>query len=368
MAAVARPPRASWCCARVALDTRRGSTAPDLPAGTALTARWLATPPAGWDDLCRRDPGASPAHRPEVALAFAAVVPGMQASFLALERDGVLVGGVPCVEERRGPLAWLHLLPMMLPASPLAAAGAEAVVDAHAGVAVAARAAATPGLVAGEWSGYRVGRPAFGGAPEAAQAGARSVETARLPLAGGPDQVLRGIDRKSRRMLAPDRSAAWTFAEEPAALEAAYALHLRQRTQWERSRPLPLALSRRLLADAAGPARLFTLRDREGVLSAVFALDGPHETFLWWSGTHPAGRRAQAFTRLVWGVVHWAHARGRTHVNLGASTGLDRVAGFKRSLGAEGLHYPVHALAPATGAPGAGPWHWLVHRWRRVRA
>jgi hypothetical protein len=88
-------------------------------------------------------------------------------------------------------------------------------------------------------------------------------------------------------------------------------------------------------------------------VSATLALDGPHETFLWWSGTHADGRRANAFAHLVWCVSEWCVAHGRRRLNLGASTGLPHVAAFKESLGAESFRYPVRCLdARAAAWPG----------------
>jgi GNAT superfamily N-acetyltransferase len=111
-------------------------------------------------------------------------------------------------------------------------------------------------------------------------------------------------------------------------------------------------------------ARLFTLRSPEGVVSATLALDGPHETFVWWSGTHPSARRRGAFVRLLWGVAEWAAARGRLRLNLGASTGLPHVAAFKSSLGAEGERYAVRWLG-AEHASTAGRLLARAQAWRR---
>ena len=144
-------------------------------------------------------------------------------------------------------------------------------------------------------------------------------------------------------------------------------LHLAQGAQWGAHRPLPLELSRRMLQAGAGRepvARLFVLRSSTGPVSATFALDGPHETFVWWSGTHPSARAHGAFARLLWGVAEWAAARGRRRLNLGASTGLPHVAAFKTSLGAEGERYAVRWLS-ARHAGFAGRLLARVHDWRR---
>src|SRR5258708_17967304 len=110
----ARAPRASWCC----------------EALSAAAVRWTEEPPADWDELLRSDPGASPSLHAAVAGAFAAVLPGHSRAFLLVERAGRTLGGMPVVVERRGAVRWLHALPMLLPAAPIARAGAHAEVDA----------------------------------------------------------------------------------------------------------------------------------------------------------------------------------------------------------------------------------------------
>ena len=42
--------------------------------------------------------------------------------------------------------------------------------------------------------------------------------------------------------------------------------------------------------------------------------------------------------------MEWAAARGRTRVNLGASSGLPGVSSFKRSLGVTTVRYPAIRL------------------------
>jgi hypothetical protein len=93
-------------------------------------------------------------------------------------------------------------------------------------------------------------------------------------------------------------------------------------------------------------------------------LDGAHESFAWWSGTHAQDRRADAALLLLWSVAEWAAAAGRRRLDLGASTGLGRVDAFKRSLATETLRYPVRWLAPAH-AGAAGRVLARVQSWRR---
>jgi hypothetical protein len=307
-----------------------------------LAARWLDRAPEGWDRLVAGDPAASPTHRPEVWEAFAATLPGHRVHVLAIEERGELAGGVPLVELRRGPLAWLYALPVTLPAPPVARPGAHAAVFARAATEVAALAREV-GAVGGTWSWYR----ACGDEPYPRDAASslgetRTIEASVIDLAGGLEGARARLGRKERATL---RHAAglYAFSDDPAQLETAHALHAAQSSRWGGHRVLPLELSRRLLGwgGADPPARLFSLADTRGVVSAALALDGPHETFVWWSGTHPAGREHGAFTRLLWGIVEWAAARGRARVNVGASTGLPGVASFKRSLGITPVRYPV---------------------------
>jgi CelD/BcsL family acetyltransferase involved in cellulose biosynthesis len=318
------------------------------------TVRFLDRPPAGWPGLTTADPGASAAHRPALWAALAAVRPGTRAHCLAVETDGGLRGGMPVLVERRAGFHWLHLLPHLLSGAPLAAAGAHAAVD-------DACAGALRGLqrelraVGGEWALYRPAGPPVAPAALAAAAGeTRWVAAAAIELADGAEAAWSRVDRETRRDIRQARGRlAW--AEEPEALEEAYALHVAQARAWRAHRPPPVELSRRLLADGGdglGPAaRLFTLRRGGALVCATLALDHPRETMPWWSGADPEARRLGAFPWLLWGVVEWAARAGRDRVNLGDSAGAGAVASFKDSLGARLTRYPVRWL----GAPDAGP-------------
>lgn len=291
----------------------------------------------------------------------------MRAEWLCIEQGAELLGGAPVLIERRAGAQWLHALPMMLSGAPIARPGAHEAVDAGVAHAFSVRLRAEA-LAGGAWACYRPeGPPVAASALDALPGETRWVEAAVIPLRGGADMALKRIDRKSRQALQQTLARPLEFAEDPEALESAYALHLAQRSQWGATRALPLELSRRLLAGAVPAARLFTVRDGRGLLAATLALDGPHETFLWWSGTHAEGRRSQAFTRLVWGIVEWASARGRARVDLGASTGLSLVADFKRSLGAEGVRYPVRWFGTSSAAGPAALIGRLQTWWRRGR-
>jgi hypothetical protein len=305
--------------------------------------------------LLAADPSASPSHRPEVWAAVAAALPGCEWRLLAHEADGALVAGVPLVLARRGPFRWLHALPWLLPAPPLARPGAHAQADAVLADAFAAL-ARDQQAVGGEWSLYRPEGPAPSAAVlERVPGETRWFEAALLRLEHGLEPLRARMSRKHRQALEHTRARGYAFADEPAALDEAHALHLSQAQAWGRHAPLPLELSRRLLA-AGGEepaARLFTLRSPRGLVSATLALDSRHETFVWWSGTHAEGRRTQAFAWLLWCVGEWAARRGRRRLNLGTSTGLPHVAAFKEALGAEAFRYPVRWLdASAAGWSG----------------
>ncbi|MCC6652163.1 MAG: GNAT family N-acetyltransferase [Candidatus Eisenbacteria bacterium] len=334
----------------------------------SMAARWLDRAPEGWAALVAADPLSSPSHRPEVAAAFVAALPGFEQRFAAVERDGHLIGGAPLLVERRGGARWLHALPMLLSAAPIARAGEHAEVDMAVATAVADLAAEL-GAAGGEWALYRPGAPVDDAACERVGGETRWLEASVVDLAGGVEAALQRVSRKHRQAMRAARERGLRFAEEPAALEGAYALHLAQSRAWGTHRALPLPLSRELLA-AGGPqpaARLFTIRRQGELVSAALALDGPHETFVWWSGTHLEGRRLNAFPLLLWGVVEWAAAAGRARVNLGASTGLQMVASFKSSMGAESVRYPVRWLdARHAGAP-ARAIGWLQGLVRRGR-
>ena len=312
--------------------------------------------PAGWDALLAADPSASPSHRPEVWECLAATIPGCEWRLLVHRSEaGVLVAGAPLVLARRGPFRWLHALSWLLPAPPLAMPGTHAAADAVLALAFAAF-AREQRAVGGEWSLYRPEGPAPADAVLASVPGeTRWFEAALLRLEHGLEPVLRRMSRKQRQALEHARGRGYAFTDDPAGLDEAHALHLAQARAWRGYQPLPLDVSRRLLhARGEAPvARLFTLRSARGLVSATLALDSHHETFVWWSGTSPEGRRAHAFPLLLWCICEWAAARGRRRLNLGASTGLPHVAAFKDALGAEAFRYPVRRLdASASGWTG----------------
>ncbi len=335
-----------------------------------MAALWRDRAPGDWATLLAADPSASPAHRPEVWEAFAAAMPGCAARVAIVEREGRTLGGAPVIVERRGGLHWLHALPMLLPGAPLALPGEHERVDREVAGAFEALARELR-AVGGEWALWRPAGPA----PDAAALAPLGGELRRLAgsvvaLAGGLDAALARVDRKHRQEMRRARAGGLEFAEEPEALEGCYALHVAQGRSWRGHRALPLELSRRLLgAGADRPvARLFTLRRSGELVSGALALDGPHETFVWWGGTHPTGRRLHAFPLLLWHIVEWAAAAGRVRVNLGASTGLGGVAAFKHSLGAEEIRYPVLWLDARRAGALARMVAWAQARWRRGRA
>jgi len=326
--------------------------------------------PEAWTALLAADPSASPSHRPQVWAAMAAVIPGFEWRLLALDVGGRMLSGVPLVRSHRGPFQWLHALPWLLPAPPLASPGGHAAADAALARAFVDLARAQR-AVGGEWSFYRPEGPAPAEAALACVPGeTRWAEAALLRLGDGLDALHARMSRKQRQALAHAGTRGYVFADEPGALAEAYALHLSQSHAWPGHEPLPLELSRQLLAAGGDPpvARLFTLRAHGELLSATLALDSRHETFVWWSGTHPEGRRGHAFAALLWSVASWAAARGRMRFNLGQSTGLPHVAAFKEALGAEAFRYPIRLL-DASAAPWPGRAMAAMQRaWRRRRA
>jgi CelD/BcsL family acetyltransferase involved in cellulose biosynthesis len=318
--------------------------------------RFLDGPPAGWSDLLVTAPAATPAHRPAFWETLAAVLPGLSVRCLAIEVDGALAGGMPVLVERRAGFHTLHALPFTLPGTPLAHADAHAAVDAAAGAGLGSLQRELR-AIGGEWALYRPGGPPVAqSALEPVPGETRWQEAALVALTDGLEAAWARVDRKSRKEIR--QAGEWLIcAQEPDALEEAYALHVAQSRVWRTHRPLPLELSRRLLRDAGdglGPvARLFTARRRGALVCATLVLDHPREAMPWWSGADPEARRLHAFPCLLWSVVEWAHGAGRARVNLGASGDLDSVSAFKDSLGARMERYPVRWLdAASASAPG----------------
>jgi hypothetical protein len=335
-----------------------------------LETRDLDGAPEGWRELLACAPAATPAHRPALWAAFAAVLPGYSARVIEVRDEHGLAGGMPVLVERRAGLHSLHAGPLLLPGAPLARAGAHAAVDAAAGAALARWQRALR-VTGGEWAFYRPGGPPP--APEALEApgGVTRTETAAIvDLADGLEAAWRRVERIARQEIRA--AGALVCAEEPGAIEEAYALHVAQSRSWGGHRPLPLELSRRLLEDGGdglGPvARLFTARDRDGLLCAALVLDHPREAMPWWSGARPEARRRHAFARLLWAVVEWAHVAGRERVNLGASAGRGPVAAFKDALGARPETYPVRWLDDRAAAPAGRVVAALQRRLRARRA
>jgi hypothetical protein len=312
--------------------------------------RWLEVPPADWDALLEQDPNASPAHRPALWRALADSATGLSPEFIAVERDGALLGGCGVVVERRGGLFWIHALPHLLPGAPLARAGEHHAVDRAVAEALAIRLHALR-AVGGEWVMYRP----MGPTPEAAvldwlSGQTRMLETAWIELDGGRERAWRSLEGDLRQQIRRAHRIGLEFREEPEALEEAYALYAAQARAWRGHRLRPLALVRRLLAGAGDdPAvgRLFTVRDRGGLLAAVLALTRAREVMAWWAGVHPAGRRRHAFPLLLWSVAEWAASAGAVRLNLGGSAGSESLAAFKRSFGARSFRYPVRWLDAA---------------------
>ena len=313
---------------------------------TGAVARLVDVPPEAWTALLREDPNATPAHRPDVWHALATTLPGTTVGFIAVEDERGLAGGAPVAIERRAGLRWLHALPYALSGAPLAREGMHRVVDDAVAVALAGLQRELE-LVGGDWTLYRpVGPEVAAETLERAPGETRAVEIARIDLEGGVDAMLRRLDRDARYELRRARSRGLTFVEDPAALEAAYALHLAQSRRWSGYRPLPLELSRRLLAPPAGPpGRLFTVRGPRGdLLGAVLFLDHARELFAWWSGARHEGRASHVMPCLFWSAAEWAARSGRARLNLGGHLGIGSLAAWKHALGAAPHTYRMRWL------------------------
>jgi Acetyltransferase (GNAT) domain len=331
-----------------------------------LGVRCLDAAPAGWDALLDADPDTTPSHHPEVWRAIAATLSSFETRVIVVEADGRLIGGAPFMIERRAGLCWIHALPFLLPAAPLSLPGHRHAVD----LAVAdALATAQRELraVGGEWSCYRAGADLMAShALEIPGGETRWMDAAVLELGSGLDEARRAMGRKTRQGIARAMDSGLRCADDASALEEAYALHARQSRAWSAHRPLPLDLSRRLIA--SGLARLLTARDARGLLCAAFALEGARETFLWWSGSHPDTRQSESYAALLWWSAQQAAERGCVRLSLGSSRSLAKLESFKDTLGARRVRFPVRWLdarhAPPIGRLAAA----LQARLRRGRA
>ena len=82
--------------------------------------RILDDAPPAWDALVHDDPGATPAHRPELWRLLADSIPGGRVAFIAVEAHGAMIGGCGVVIERRAGFRWIHAQPWLLSGAPLA--------------------------------------------------------------------------------------------------------------------------------------------------------------------------------------------------------------------------------------------------------
>jgi GNAT superfamily N-acetyltransferase len=331
----------------------------------ATIASWADRATEEWHALIEQDHAATPAHHPRAWQALSAALPAYRIRVVEVREDGRLLGGAPCAIETRLGLTWLHAMPFLLPGAPLALAGRGAEVD-DAVAGALAEVQQRRALVGGEWSGYRPEGAAMAASALDRLAGeTRVMETAVIDLDTSEREMLGRMDRKTRQDIVRSATRGVRCDADPASLERIYALHARQARGWGRHRPLPLELSRRMLA--AGAGQVLVAHDRDGVLCGIFALDGPHETFLWWSGSHPSARANDAYPRLMAWAAEWARSRGRRRLNLGASRGLPALESFKRSMGARSVRYPVRWLEPRSAAPLGRLAAELQRRMRRGR-
>jgi hypothetical protein len=315
----------------------------------ATLAGWADRATSEWLALIDADPCATPSHHPDTWRAMGAALAAYRMRLVEVREAGRLVGGAPFAIETRLGLTWLHGMPFGLSAAPLALPGRGAEVDEAVGRALAAF-HREHGLVGGEWAcGRADGAPVAAAALELLPGETRFMESAVIDLGAGDEAVRSRMDRKTRQNIVRSASRGVRCEEDASALERVYALHARQARAWRGHRPLPLELSRRLLE--AGVAHVLVAHDREGVLCGLFALDAPHETFLWWSGSHPSARASDATPRLMAWAAAWAAERGRRRLNLGASRGLPALESFKRSMGSRVVRYPVRWLSSGARAP-----------------
>jgi hypothetical protein len=295
----------------------------------------------------------------------------MAARFVAIEEDGRLLGGGAAFVRRRGGARWLHVLPFLLSGAPLAAPGARDRVEAEFARTLE-RMRRELEVVGGEWAVQRpVDREFDPRALEEVAGDTTLLETSIIGLEPGLENASRRLESTARSEIHRARASGLVFAEEPDALDEAYVLHLAQARRWSGHPAIPLDLARRLLADPGDPgeppARLFTVRDRHQLLSAMFYLDHPREILAWWSGSRDDARARHAMAFLYWSTAEWAAAAGRERLNLGGSPGLPGLAAYKRSLGAASIRYPVRWLAPAASSPAARAVAELERRARRGR-
>ncbi len=306
------------------------------PAEVVVTAG--PEPPAGWRGLLGRARGADFFHEPLWTEVVCRHLPGRRPLWLAAHRDGTLVGGLPAVRRRRGPLASLLSHHDGTPAGPLLAddlAAGERREVLRALLSAYAREGTRGGLGASF-----VLHPELEAelGPTAREAGwtARPVPTAIMPLRGGIEHVDRHVlrlNRRNERNRSLKRGCRSEVTRDPGLLARYHAIYAEAARRW-RVRPTPLALLEELLRRGEGRAFLVVVSCGDRVLGGHVCLEGARRVTAWNGATVRDRPELFPATLLIWADLVEACRRGADWLDLGGSGGIASLENFKRLLGA----------------------------------
>ncbi len=313
--------------------------------GGDLVLEQVAVAPPDWDELVAADGSSDYPHTAHWTTSAAATWPGASALWLAVRREGRLVGGLPAVVQRRGAgvMARTRVDSSLegtscgpLAAADLPDAGQQAVVS----LLLDAYRRLLPGPLGAVTLALGPAREARLGAAMAARPGWRrhASPTAVIDLAGGADVVAAerlSMTKRNERNRGLRRGAQVEATADPGALAEYYPLYAAAAAHWG-VRPTPLAFLQALLGDPAGRVFFTCVRVDGRVVGGHLNLHLGDRVFAWNGVTDPACARTHfPATLCFWGDIVEACRRGARRLDVGASGGHDSLEGFKKYFGAE---------------------------------
>jgi hypothetical protein len=320
----------------------------DSGALSHLTLEWGDRTPDDWEPWLDGAVGASFSTRTAWLDTLSVFDPGFQLRILIARRDGRLVGAVPITLSRRFGRIWVRSLPFGTYGGPLFSADDPD----PAGIRITlaegfSRWLAEEPIAGGELVHAPIGHdtepyPEWDAISSRITPGYTHV----IDLAAGSEAILGGLKRETRKGLRRSEKLGLVVEEEPQALPEVHRLYLEQAGEWGLRRPYPLPFLRALLDHPSGFARLHVARAEGRVQAGVMALTGAGETFLWWSGSAPESRRTLAYPYLLLRILVWAEKNGQQRLNIGSSSGQDRIERFKESIGGSAEPIWIYHVKP----------------------
>lgn len=306
-------------------------------AGSGVRISATADPPADWDGFMAGADGATFFHASVWHLAASRWLDGAEPVWITARKGDRLVGGLPVLALRRGPLRLLCSShdgtgggPAVAPdlSAEEATATAKALLDELAG------------SFCGPLSSVRIcsgsgGQPELGGLLGAGWRGWK-VPVAVIPLDGGLERVdadILKMNRRNERNRSLRRGCTVDASSDPADLDAFWPIYLEATRRWGTA-PVPRGMVSELLERGGGDVFLTCVRREGGMLGAHLNFHFGDRVTAWLGATARNSKDVFPSTMVVWGDLQEACARGAAVLDLGGSGGLKGVENFKRLLGA----------------------------------